>query len=711
MMTIDGAFAQTMIQLLGWTLLHFTWQGTLVAILMGSALALLRRHSARARYTVAMIAMLLMLALPVATFLHLSRASQQSVGLDETMSQSMTTESALSSSQAAPADDQMRFGSRRVADTSALSLSAPLRERIGNGLASLLPWLVFVWLGGVSILSIRLLGGWKRAQRLRNHGTKPLPERWQASLARLARQVGVSRQVALYESALVEVPTVIGWLRPVILVPASALMGLSPWHLEALLAHELAHVRRHDYLINLLQTATEILLFYHPAVWWVSGQMRVERENDCDDLAVAATGDALVYVRALAEIEGLRLRPDAAQLALAADAGSLLTRIRRLVEGRPHQPGRFSPLLAGVVILATFFCVMAGARTILSGNTEKPGRAVREEMEPEEIEIEEREPLAVKAANETARFEFEIDESTQGRGGALIASDETVNEDASVRRVALAALGKHAGTVVVMDPQTGQVHAIVNQEWALRSGWNPASIIKLVTGLAAIDAKLIEPSQRLRISPKSLPVDLSEALATSNTKYFEYVGERVGFERFMDYARRLGLGERTGIDYEGEIAGRLPVNQTGVDVGRLCAYGDGLQVTPIQLATLVSAIANGGTLLAPRVKGAQQDVARSDAQVRRRLDVPQETLQQLASGMSAAVRYGTARPAYNAAQTVAGKTGTGFDQNTRMGLFASYAPVDKPRLVVVVAIRGAEENGSVAAGVAGEIYRALRLGS
>jgi beta-lactamase regulating signal transducer with metallopeptidase domain len=700
MITIEGVLSDTIIQSLGWTLLHFTWQGTLVAILMGSALALLRRHSANARYTVAMIAMLLMLALPLATFLQLSLASR-SMGIDETMLDTMTATNAEAQAAANPADNQSRLRPRSMAISSALSLSAQSQGGLADGLASLLPWMVLFWLGGVSILSIRLVGGWKRTQRLRNLGTKPLPEAWQASLARLARRIGVSRRVALYESARVEVPTVIGWLRPVILVPASALTGLSAWHLEALLAHELAHVRRHDYLINLLQTASEILLFYHPAVWWVSRQMRVERENDCDDRAVAATGDAIVYARALAEIESLRCNSAVARLALAADSGSLLTRIRRLVEARRSQRKHSSPLLTGVVIIVTFFAIMAGARTILPRNIENSGRAAREEIKPP----------AIKAANETTRFDLETDQSTQSRMATLIARDETVNEDAEARRVALAALGKHQGTVIVMDPQTGQVLAIVNQEWALRRGWNPASIIKLVTGLAGVEGKLIEPARRLRFSSKSVPLDLSEALAMSNTPYFEYVGERVGFERFIETARRLGLGERTGIDYEGEIAGQLPVNQSGIDVGRLCSYGDGLQVTPIQLATLVSAIANGGTLLAPRARGATQEGARSETQVRRRLDVPQEALQQVASGMSAAVRYGTARPAYNPAQTVAGKTGTGFDQNVRVGLFASYAPVDQPRLVVVVAIRGAQESGPVAAGVAGEIYRALKLRS
>jgi len=373
-------------------------------------------------------------------------------------------------------------------------------------------------------------------------------------------------------------------------------------------------------------------------------------------------------------------------------------RIRRLV-APPAQSGRSSTLFIAVVLVVTSFTLLAGARTILSVNAERRERVIEEKTAPPNI----------KVGDETASLNPEMDQSTRGEVAALIARDETLNEDAEVRRVALAALGRHAGTVVVMDPQTGRVYAIVNQEWALRRGWNPASTIKLVTGLAGIEEKLIEPTARLRFSSRSLPLYLSEALAQSNSDYFEFVGERVGFERFIAYARRLGLGERTGINYAGEMAGRLPTYQAGIDVGRLCAYGDGFQVTPIQLATLVSAIANGGALVVPRVTGAQPESAGFEPQVRQRLDIPQETLQQVASGMSAAVRYGTATPAYDAALAVAGKTGTGFDRGTKLGLFASYAPVDRPRLVVVVAIRGAEESGPVAAGVAGEIYRALKL--
>ena len=167
----------------------------------------------------------------------------------------------------------------------------------------------------------------------------------------LARQLHIRRPVRLLESASVAVPTVIGWLRPVVLMPASALAGLSPEQVQAILAHELAHIRRHDYLVNLLQTLVETLLFYHPAVWWLSRRIRAEREHCCDDLAVSLCGDPYTYARALADLEGLRT--PSVPLALAATGGSLLERVRRLV--RPSHAGRAPGWAAGIaaVLLIT----------------------------------------------------------------------------------------------------------------------------------------------------------------------------------------------------------------------------------------------------------------------------------------------------------------------------------------------------------------------
>jgi beta-lactamase regulating signal transducer with metallopeptidase domain len=201
-----------------------------------------------------------------------------------------------------------------------------------------LPWIVMTWFAGVTTCSVRLAAGWISAARLRSSHTRPPSAEWQHALQNLIERMRVGRSVRLLISDHVESLSVIGWLRPVILAPLGLLTGLTPDHVEALLAHELAHVRRHDYLVNLLQGIAESLLFYHPAVWWLSGQIRAEREHCCDDLAVAASGDVLTYARALAELESAR--PAHFKAALAANDGSLVRRIRRLIDPAAHAPSR-----------------------------------------------------------------------------------------------------------------------------------------------------------------------------------------------------------------------------------------------------------------------------------------------------------------------------------------------------------------------------------
>src|SRR5256885_2716669 len=210
-------------------------------------------------------------------------------------------------------------------------LPTALATRVRAGLEPALPWIVVAWFAGVVILSIGLASGWLVTRSLSTVGTRPVPQACRDALARLVVRLRVTRPVQVLESAVVQVPAVIGWLRPVVLLPASALTGLTPLQLDALLAHELAHVRRYDYLVNLLQIAIETLLFYHPAVWWVSRRVRDEREHCCDDVAVAACGGAPLYPGALLRIERGRRPPPGFVLAAAGRGGSLMGRIRRLV--------------------------------------------------------------------------------------------------------------------------------------------------------------------------------------------------------------------------------------------------------------------------------------------------------------------------------------------------------------------------------------------
>lgn len=368
MSTIEALLAGPIFQALGWALIHFIWQGAAVAAVYAVMNTFLRRRAASIRYGLACAALAVMLASVVATLFVMGRDSTRALEGEGTVRQVTAVAGNTPHPESKPAAQAESSAGRtaelRAASGSSLyagsvSLQGWARARF----ASFLPWLVAAWIAGVLLLSIRFLGGLIVAERLKHKQASPLLEQWQEKLSMLAARLRVSRPVRLCESVLVEVPTVIGWIRPVILVPATALTGLSAEQLEALLAHEMAHIRRYDYFINLLQTAVETLLFYHPAVWWVSGQIRQEREHCCDDLAVAACGSVLVYARALAELE--QLRSVAPQFAVAANGGSLLGRIQRLVGSPARTSYRFESGLAGVIALATVFIIVAGAETTI----------------------------------------------------------------------------------------------------------------------------------------------------------------------------------------------------------------------------------------------------------------------------------------------------------------------------------------------------------
>jgi TonB family protein len=216
------------------------------------------------------------------------------------------------------------------------------------------PFLVLAWLTGVAFLSRRLFCGFRNAQKLRSVATETITSQWQDRFGQLLTRIGVSGSVQLMLSTAVKIPVVVGWLRPIILLPAWALTGLTVVQIEALLAHELAHIRRHDYIINVLQGIAETILFYHPAVWWVSDRIRLERELCCDDIAVSASGDVLIYVSALAELESRRSRQMTA--VMAANGSPLVTRIRRLLD-HSEPKVELATASATALVLSTFLLV------------------------------------------------------------------------------------------------------------------------------------------------------------------------------------------------------------------------------------------------------------------------------------------------------------------------------------------------------------------
>jgi GWxTD domain-containing protein len=220
-----------------------------------------------------------------------------------------------------------------------------------------LAWLGPFWFAGVAFFYARAMAGWIAVERLRRRGVCTVPPGWQARLNELAARMRLTRPVALLESCLTDTPVLIGYLRPVVLLPLGCLTGLSAGQVECILLHELAHIRRHDYLVNLLESVVEGLLFYHPAVWWVSRVVRAERENCCDDRVVEIMGDARAYAATLAVLEERRsLGP---QAALAATGGSLIERIRRLTTEPRRAHASAAPAVSAGIMLVLFAAALA----------------------------------------------------------------------------------------------------------------------------------------------------------------------------------------------------------------------------------------------------------------------------------------------------------------------------------------------------------------
>jgi len=297
------------IRVLGWCLLHFVWQGAVLALVLCALLSRLR--SPQARYASAVCALVAMLVVPFVTFAILKQSPESirqfSIGGFAEIGNDL--EAVLLS--AAPPHEQpsLPFASYTVS-------------------IDWMSYAVLAWFAGVYVFTLRTLGGWMLLMRLRRQHAEPIAGDLLKTCLALQRRLGVSRTVRYVCSKLAESPAVFGSLRPMVVLPLSALAGLSPWQVEAIIAHELAHIKRWDLLVNAFQIATETLLFYHPAVWWVNRVIRNEREHCCDDIAVEACGNAHDYARALAQLEESR---SASMWAMAANGGVLTSRIGRLL--------------------------------------------------------------------------------------------------------------------------------------------------------------------------------------------------------------------------------------------------------------------------------------------------------------------------------------------------------------------------------------------
>ncbi|HVF40241.1 MAG TPA: HEAT repeat domain-containing protein [Gemmatimonadaceae bacterium] len=367
-------------ELIGWALVHSLWQGVLIAVVMAGIFAMTRQASSSLRYLLGLTALGLMLALPVATAFRMNvesaavpDAATSGTSSVTGISGDVTTDGPVASVEETSSSSVSASGSQsNTADSNSGTASAgavalpnasnPLAPSVAKlrGIANkyvplTIPWLVAAWIIGLLVLSARLIGGVTRTRRLTRDASTNADDRVILAVRQLSEKLGVRKLIVVLQSTKVEVPLVVGALRPVIVVPVSLITGMTPWQLEMLLAHEIAHIKRYDYLANLAQTVIETLMFYHPAVRWLSERVRDERENCCDDIAVATCGgDPAAYTETLLALE--HSRSEGLVFAAAATGGSLLKRAQRLLVREPAHSEIGPRWIAGLItILAALF--------------------------------------------------------------------------------------------------------------------------------------------------------------------------------------------------------------------------------------------------------------------------------------------------------------------------------------------------------------------
>ena len=316
-------------------------------------------------------------------------------------------------------------------------------------------------------------------------------------------------------------------------------------------------------------------------------------------------------------------------------------------------------------------------------------------------------PVTLSTRRHTYHERFYTSSFAEGITGG----DITDGEDPVVRQAAIDALGNMNGTVVAIEPTSGRVLAMVNQKLALSSGAQPCSTIKLSVALAALSEGLISKETEVPLGGRSR-MNLTQALAHSNNAYFEALGRKLGFEKVAFYAHQYGLGELAGYDIPGEQLGTYPdevIPEKLGGVGKMCSFGEGVSMTPLQLGAMVSAIANGGTLYYLQHPSSPDEVVNFQPRIKRQLDIA-PLIPDISDGMAGAVQYGTARRlGLNfSEEEILGKTGTCSHEGTRYGWFASYANTSRGRVVVVVFLQGGRPTfGPKAAEIAGHMYRNL----
>lgn len=347
MNVLSNLLQEKLLHAIGWTLIHSVWQGVVIALALGLILLLLQKQSAKIRYLLSVFSLGLILIVSVTTFTRIYAEKNSSVPAIQNRTHLGQNNKIAGSG----------FIAVDVVNDSERNTGfgiEPILKNIIEYLNLNYSLVVTIWLFGLLILFFRFFSGLVYTQRIRYYKTYPIAKEWEDRISVLKSKMAVCRPFKVLESALTKVPVVIGYFKPVILVPVGTLTGIPFNQVEAILAHELAHIKRNDYIINIFQSITEFLFFYHPAVWWMSSIIRKERENCCDDMAVSVCDESLTYINALTNLQEMKQNVTFYALALSGRKGRLFSRIKRLVEyprSQTSSTGRFLAVLLSIFVL------------------------------------------------------------------------------------------------------------------------------------------------------------------------------------------------------------------------------------------------------------------------------------------------------------------------------------------------------------------------
>lgn len=351
-------FGYKLINALGWSIFHILWQGVILVLFLGLFLRLLRNKSSNVRYFIAVIGLVAIVGLSVMNFVQ-NYEKSANIYTKPTHYEKISNNVLFDFS-----DTENNFYTlSRYDDIKNIVLKVD----------KYFPFMVNLWILGVVIFTLKFILGFLYTVRLKNAKTNLVPNQWIKRFQTIQNKLGIHKSITYLESYIIKIPVVLGHLKPVVLVPAEMLTGMPGNQIEAIIAHELAHIRRNDYIINVLQTIVETIFFFHPAVWYISAQIRKERENCCDDLALTVCNESIVYAKALVSIQELTLNRHYSAVAFSGNKKHVLNRIKRMIMKPKEKSNITDKLIAAFIIFSSFIALSFSYAAEVNGKQSDQG--------------------------------------------------------------------------------------------------------------------------------------------------------------------------------------------------------------------------------------------------------------------------------------------------------------------------------------------------